>query len=53
MTGYCGLCQRPVQPVKRTGPGFWILSILTGGVWLLTYFFKKKRYCPLCKSKLM
>lgn len=52
MTAYCGMCQRPVQPIKRTGAGFWIMVIITGGLWLLTYPFKKRNTCPLCKAKL-
>lgn len=52
MKAYCDMCQRPVQPVRRTGPGFWILAILTGGIWLLTYPLKRKDTCPICKGKL-
>lgn len=52
MKAYCDMCQRPVQPVKKTGVGFWVMVILTAGLWLLTYPFKKKNTCPICKGKL-
>ena len=52
MKAYCDMCQRPVQPIKKTGAGFWVMVLFTAGLWLLTYPFKKKNTCPICKGRL-
>lgn len=48
-TMYCALCSRPVEARRQIGAGTIILAVLSGGLWLLTVPFYRKR-CSICKS---
>lgn len=48
-TMYCSLCSRPVEAKRQIGAGTLILAVLTGGLWLLTIPFYRKR-CSICRS---
>lgn len=48
-TMYCALCARPVEAKRQIGAGTLILAVLTGGLWLLTIPFYRKR-CSICRS---
>jgi RNA polymerase subunit RPABC4/transcription elongation factor Spt4 len=44
---YCDHCDRVVTAKRKIGVGTLILSIITGGLWLLIIPFYSKR-CPIC-----
>src|SRR5712691_11771935 len=48
-TMYCTLCEQSVEAQRQIGVGTLILSVLTGGLWLLAIPCYQER-CPICKS---
>ena len=57
-TGYCRICKKDIEPIKKpidtAGKIMWILFIVVtigiGGIVYLIYRFRitKKKYCPSC-----
>jgi len=47
---YCNLCQRDVEAKRQIGIGTLILTVITGGAWILLIPFYSIRCC-ICKSK--
>lgn len=46
----CPMCKNSVTLKKKYGIVFWLLVLITSGVWLLTIPFKKHQVCPVCNS---
>jgi len=46
---WCNYCEKVVQPKRSFGGLDLLLTLITGGVYLIFYFMKPKR-CPSCNG---
>ena len=46
---FCIPCDRYVTPARHLDAGFWLLVLVTSGLWLFAIPLYKPR-CPMCNS---